>query len=128
MIEPEPTRDHTELMLQAFCQRHGRVKQTPEGRAVSVPANQMKISGADRGSRRPVIGRSAGGGVDRAGLRTSAAIVGLNPNRIDRHDAARDGRFDRIENRASRPASQVGDLRVAQHAQRYCSAGGTWRG
>lgn len=113
VIEPEPTRDHTELMLQGFGVTV-EVKQTPEGRAVSVQG-QPEISGrkivvpADPSSAAfPLVAALIVPGSD-----ITLVDVGLNPNRIGLVTTLLEmGASIEIENRRVEAGEQVGDLRV----------------
>ncbi|MGE0725296.1 MAG: 3-phosphoshikimate 1-carboxyvinyltransferase, partial [Alphaproteobacteria bacterium] len=113
VIEPEPTRDHTELMLRHFGAEIA-VEDTPEGRVVAL-TGQPEISG------RPVVvpgdPSSAAFPIAAALLVEGSAVtirnVGLNPLRagllqtLQEMDAA-----IAIENRRIEAGEPVGDLVV----------------
>jgi 3-phosphoshikimate 1-carboxyvinyltransferase len=113
VIEPEPTRDHTELMLRGFGATL-KVEQTKEGRAVSL-TGQPEILG------RKII---VPGDPSSAAFPIAAALivpgsnvllpnVGLNPHRIGLIDTLLEMGADiQIENRREEAGEPVGDLRV----------------
>jgi 3-phosphoshikimate 1-carboxyvinyltransferase len=117
VIEPEPTRDHTELMLKGFGATL-KVEQTPEGRAVSL-TGQPEIIG-----RRIVVP----GDPSSAAFPIAAALivpgsdihlpnVGLNPHRIGLIETLLEMGADiAIENRREEAGEPVGDLRVRHGA------------
>jgi 3-phosphoshikimate 1-carboxyvinyltransferase len=113
VIEPEPTRDHTELMLKGFGATL-KVEQTKEGRAVSL-TGQPEILG------RKII---VPGDPSSAAFPIAAALivpgsnillpnVGLNPHRIGLIDTLLEMGADiLIENKREEAGEPVGDLRV----------------
>lgn len=117
VIEPEPTRDHTELMLRGFGATL-KVEQTREGRAVSL-TGQPEIAG-----RRIVVP----GDPSSAAFPIAAALivpgseillpnVGLNPHRIGLIETLLEMGADiAIENRREEAGEPVGDLRVRHGA------------
>ena len=113
VIEPEPTRDHTELMLQGFGVDI-EVKQTPEGRAVSLQG-QPDIVGrkivvpADPSSAAfPMVAALIVPGSD-----ITLENVGLNPRRIGLIATLIEmGAVIDIENERIEAGEKVGDLRV----------------
>jgi 3-phosphoshikimate 1-carboxyvinyltransferase len=117
VIEPEPTRDHTELMLKGFGVSLS-VEQTPDGRAVSL-TGQPEIFG-----RKIVVP----GDPSSAAFPMAAALivpgsdirlpnVGLNPHRIGLIETLLEMGADiAIENRREEAGEPVGDLRVRHGA------------
>jgi 3-phosphoshikimate 1-carboxyvinyltransferase len=113
VIEPEPTRDHTELMLKGFGATL-TVEQTKEGRAVSL-TGQPEITG-----RKIVVP----GDPSSAAFLIAAALVvpgseltienvGLNPHRVGLIETLLDMGADiKIENERVEAGERVGDLRV----------------
>ena len=113
VIEPEPTRDHTELMLKGFGAQLV-VEQTKEGRAVSL-TGQPEITG-----RKIVVP----GDPSSAAFPIAAALVvpgseltienvGLNPHRIGLIETLLEMGADiTIENARVEAGEKVGDLRV----------------
>ena len=82
VIEPEPTRDHTERMLRAFgVDGGGRPRPTRAG-AIRLAGGQTLTGTACGGAGRSVLGRlPAGGGPDRPGSEVTVEGVMLNPLR-----------------------------------------------
>ena len=117
VIEPEPTRDHTELMLQGFGVAV-EVKQTPEGRAVSIQG-QPEITGrkivvpADPSSAAfPMVAALIVPGSD-----ITLDNVGLNPHRIGLITTLLEmGASISIENERIEAGEKVGDLRIKHSA------------
>ena len=119
VIEPEPTRDHTELMLKGFGATLV-VEQTKEGRAVSL-TGQPEITG-----RKIVVP----GDPSSAAFPIAAALVvqgseltienvGLNPHRIGLIETLLEMGADiKIENERVEAGERVGDLRVKHGALR----------
>jgi 3-phosphoshikimate 1-carboxyvinyltransferase len=119
VIEPERTRDHTELMLKGFGATL-KVEETPEGRAVSL-TGQPEIMG------RKII---VPGDPSSAAFPMAAALIvpgsdirlpniGLNPHRIGLIDTLLEMGADiAIENRREEAGEPVGDLRVRHSALR----------
>ena len=119
VIEPEPTRDHTELMLKGFGATL-TVEQTKEGRAVSL-TGQPEILG-----RKIVVP----GDPSSAAFPLAAALIvpgsdillpniGLNPHRIGLVETLLEMGADiTIENRREEAGEPVGDLRVRHGALR----------
>lgn len=117
VIEPEPTRDHTELMLKGFGATL-KVEQTSEGRAVSL-TGQPEIFG-----RRIIVP----GDPSSAAFPLAAALivpgsdirlpnVGLNPHRTGLIETLLEmGAYIAIENRREEAGEPVGDLRVRHGA------------
>jgi 3-phosphoshikimate 1-carboxyvinyltransferase len=117
VIEPEPTRDHTELMLKGFGATV-KVEQGPQGRAVSL-AGQPEIFG-----RKIVVP----GDPSSAAFPLAAALivpgsdirlpnVGLNPHRIGFIETLLEMGADiAIDNRREQAGEPVGDLRVRHGA------------
>jgi 3-phosphoshikimate 1-carboxyvinyltransferase len=113
VIEPEPTRDHTELMLRGFGATL-KVEQVKEGRAVSL-TGQPEITG-----RKIVVP----GDPSSAAFPIAAALIvpgsnvlvpniGLNPHRIGLIDTLLEMGADiTIENARVEAGEKVGDLRV----------------
>jgi 3-phosphoshikimate 1-carboxyvinyltransferase len=117
VIEPEPTRDHTELMLKGFGAVL-KVERTKEGRAVSL-TGQPEIFG------RKII---VPGDPSSAAFPLAAALIvpgsdirlpniGLNPHRIGLIETLLEmGANIAIENRREEAGEPVGDLRVRHGA------------
>jgi 3-phosphoshikimate 1-carboxyvinyltransferase len=117
VIEPEPTRDHTELMLKGFGATL-KDEQTTEGRAVSL-TGQPEIFG-----RKIVVP----GDPSSAAFPLAAALIvpgsdirlpniGLNPHRIGLIETLLEMGADiAIENRREEAGEPVGDLRVRHGA------------
>jgi 3-phosphoshikimate 1-carboxyvinyltransferase len=117
VIEPEPTRDHTELLLKGFGATL-KVEQTLEGRAVSL-TGQPEIFG-----RKIVVP----GDPSSAAFPLAAALIvpgsdvrlpniGLNPHRIGLIETLLEMGADiAIENRREEAGEPVGDLRVRHGA------------
>jgi 3-phosphoshikimate 1-carboxyvinyltransferase len=117
VIEPEPTRDHTELMLEGFGATL-KVEQTKEGRAVSL-TGQPEIHG-----RKIVVP----GDPSSAAFPLAAALIvpgsdltienlGLNPHRIGLIETLLEMGADiAIENERVEAGERVGDLRVRHGA------------
>jgi len=117
VIEPKPTRDHTELMLKGFGATLN-VEQTPEGRAVSL-TGQPEIFG-----RKIVVP----GDPSSAAFPMAAALIvpgsdirlpniGLNSHRIGLIETLLEMGADiAIENRREEAGEPVGDLRVRHGA------------
>jgi 3-phosphoshikimate 1-carboxyvinyltransferase len=113
VVEPEPTRDHTELMLKGFGATL-MVEQTREGRAVSL-TGQPEIIG-----RKIVVP----GDPSSAAFPIAAALVvpgseltienvGLNPHRIGLIETLLEMGADiKIENERVEAGERVGDLHV----------------
>jgi 3-phosphoshikimate 1-carboxyvinyltransferase len=113
VIEPEPTRDHTELMLKGFGATL-EVEQTKEGRAVSL-TGQPELTG-----RKIVVP----GDPSSAAFPIAAALVvpgseltienvGLNPHRIGLIETLLEMGADiAIENERVEAGERVGDLKV----------------
>lgn len=113
VIEPEPTRDHTELMLRHFGVEV-RVSETPEGRAVSV-AGQPEISG--RAVDVPADPSSAAFPLVAALLLPGSEValkgVGMNPHRIGLIETLREmGAAIDVANRRTEAGEPVADLAV----------------
>ena len=117
VIEPEPTRDHTELMLQGFGVAV-EVTQTPAGRAVSIQG-QPEIAGrkivvpADPSSAAfPMVAALIVPGSD-----ITLENVGLNPHRIGLIATLQEmGGSIEIGNRRIEAGETVGDLRIRHSA------------
>jgi 3-phosphoshikimate 1-carboxyvinyltransferase len=113
VIEPEPTRDHTELMLRGFGAQLA-VEQTKEGRAVSL-TGQPEITG------RKIL---VPGDPSSAAFPIAAALVvpgselvienvGLNPHRIGLVETLLEMGADiEIERERVEAGERVGDLKV----------------
>ncbi len=113
VIEPEPTRDHTELMLRHFGV-DVNVSETPEGRAVSV-AGQPEISG--RAVDVPADPSSAAFPLVAALLLPGSEValkgVGMNPHRIGLIETLREmGAAIDVANRRTEAGEPVADLAV----------------
>lgn len=113
VIEPEPTRDHTELMLRHFGVEVV-VEPSPEGDRVSV-TGQPEITG--RTVRVPGDPSSAAFPIVAAlvvpGSEVTVRDVGLNPRRTGLIDTLLEMGADiAIENRRLEAGEPVGDLRV----------------
>ncbi|WP_374654388.1 3-phosphoshikimate 1-carboxyvinyltransferase [Dongia sp.] len=117
VIEPEATRDHTELMLRGFGVEV-KVEETPEGRASSI-VGQMELKG-----RRIVVPgdpSSAAFPIVAALILPGSEIlienVGLNPHRIGLIDTLLEmGASIEVLNARIEAGEKVGDLRV-KHSQ-----------
>jgi 3-phosphoshikimate 1-carboxyvinyltransferase len=117
VIEPEPTRDHTELMLKGFGATLS-VEQTKEGRAVSL-TGQPELTG-----RHVVVP----GDPSSAAFPMAAALIvpgsditienlGLNPHRIGLIETLLEmGASIAIENERVEAGERVGDVRVRHGA------------
>ncbi len=113
VIEPEPTRDHTELMLRHYGATV-RVEQLPEGRAVTVEG-QPEITG--RAVRVPADPSSAAFPIVAALIRPGSRVVlpgvGLNPHRIGLIDTLREMGADiAVANARTEAGEPVADLTV----------------
>lgn len=113
VIEPEPTRDHTELMLRHYGATV-RVEQLPEGRAVTVEG-QPEITG--RAVRVPADPSSAAFPIVAALIRPGSRVVlpgvGLNPHRIGLIDTLREMGADiAVANARIEAGEPVADLTV----------------
>jgi 3-phosphoshikimate 1-carboxyvinyltransferase len=113
VIEPEPTRDHTELMLRYFGV-DVRVAQTPQGRAATV-IGQPEIEG--REIRVPADPSSAAFPMVAALIRPGSDIrlenVGINPHRIGLIETLIEMGADiAFENRREQAGEPIADLRV----------------
>lgn len=113
VIEPEPTRDHTELMLKHYGATV-RVEQLPEGRAVTI-VGQPEISG--RAVRVPADPSSAAFPVVAALIRPGSEIslggIGMNPHRIGLFETLKEmGAEIVVENERAEAGEPVADLRV----------------
>ena len=92
VIEPEPTRDHTELMLRHFG-AEVRVANAAEGRVVTIGRRARADGPAHRGAGRSLLRRlSPGRRPDPAGLRHPAdRRRAQSPSHRPDRDPARDG-------------------------------------
>jgi 3-phosphoshikimate 1-carboxyvinyltransferase len=113
VIEPEPTRDHTELMLRHFGATL-RVEQVAEGRAVTI-VGQPELAG--RAIRVPGDPSSAAfplvAALIRPGSRLRLAGIGMNPHRIGLIETLREMGADiAIENARDAAGEPVADLVV----------------
>jgi len=113
VIEPEPTRDHTELMLKGFgAELH--VEQTKEGRAVSltgqpeITGRKIVVPGDPSSAAFPIAAALIVPGSD-----LTIENVGLNPHRIGLIATLLEMGADiAIENERVEAGERVGDLRV----------------
>jgi 3-phosphoshikimate 1-carboxyvinyltransferase len=113
VIEPEPTRDHTELMLRYFGV-DVRVAQTAQGRAATV-IGQPEIEGRD--IRVPADPSSAAFPMVAALIRPGSDIrlenVGINPHRIGLIETLIEMGADiSLENRREQAGEPIADIRV----------------
>lgn len=113
VIEPEPTRDHTELMLRHYGATV-RVETLPEGRAVTV-TGQPELAG--RALRVPADPSSAAFPLVAALIRPGSEVrlmgVGMNPHRIGLIETLREMGADiAIANARSEAGEPVADLTV----------------
>jgi 3-phosphoshikimate 1-carboxyvinyltransferase len=113
VIEPEPTRDHTELMLRHFGVTV-RVEATPEGRRSTV-VGQPEIAG--RQIRVPADPSSAAFPIVAAALLPGSDVslthLGINPHRIGLIETLRDMGADiTLDNRREEAGEPVADVRV----------------
>lgn len=113
VIEPEPTRDHTELMLRGFGAEI-RVEQTPDGRAVSLVGQpelvgrRIIVPGDPSSAAFPLVAALILPGSD-----VTLTNIGLNPHRIGLIDTLLEMGADiEILNRRAEAGEPVGDLRV----------------
>jgi 3-phosphoshikimate 1-carboxyvinyltransferase len=114
VIEPEPTRDHTELMLCHFGATV-RVEQLPEGRAVTI-LGQPEITG--RPVRVPADPSSAAFPIVAALIRPGSRVllpgIGMNPHRIGLIDTLREMGADiAVANARTEAGEPVADLTVS---------------
>jgi 3-phosphoshikimate 1-carboxyvinyltransferase len=113
VIEPEPTRDHTELMLRHFGATL-EIESAPEGRVTSL-VGQPELAGravavpADPSSAAfPLVAALVCPGSD-----VTLADVGLNPHRIGLIETLLEmGASIEIANRREAGGEPIGDLRV----------------
>lgn len=117
VIEPEPTRDHTELMLKGFGVTLS-VEQTPEGRAVSLTGQpeifgcKIVVPGDPSSAAFPLAAALIVPGSD-----ILLPNIGLNPHRIGLIETLLEMGADiAIENRREEAGEPVGDLRVRHGA------------
>jgi 3-phosphoshikimate 1-carboxyvinyltransferase len=113
VIEPEPTRDHTELMLRHYGATL-RVEQVAEGRAVTI-VGQPELAG--RAIRVPGDPSSAAfplvAALIRPGSRLRLAGIGMNPHRIGLIETLREMGADiALENARDAAGEPVADLVV----------------
>jgi 3-phosphoshikimate 1-carboxyvinyltransferase len=113
VIEPEPTRDHTELMLRGFG-ADVRVEQTPNGRAVSLigqpelTGRKIIVPGDPSSAAFPMVAALILPGSD-----VILTNIGLNPHRIGLIETLLEMGADiEILNRREEAGEPVGDLRV----------------
>ncbi len=113
VIEPEPTRDHTELMLRGFGAEIS-VEQTPVGRAVSLKGQpeltgrKIVVPGDPSSAAFPMVAALILPGSD-----VTLPNVGLNPHRIGLIETLLEMGADiQILNRREAAGEPVGDLRV----------------
>jgi len=113
VIEPEPTRDHTELMLRGFgAELH--VEQTKEGRVVSltglpeITGRKIVVPGDPSSAAFPIAAALIVPGSD-----LTIENVGLNPHRIGLIATLLEMGADiTVENERVEAGERVGDLRV----------------
>jgi 3-phosphoshikimate 1-carboxyvinyltransferase len=117
VIEPEPTRDHTELMLKGFGAKLD-VVQTKEGRAVSlqgqpeITGRKIVVPGDPSSAAFPIAAALIVPGSD-----LTIENVGLNPHRIGLIETLLEMGADiMIENERVEAGERVGDLRVRHGA------------
>ncbi|MDY0881753.1 3-phosphoshikimate 1-carboxyvinyltransferase [Dongia soli] len=113
VIEPEPTRDHTELMLRGFGAEL-TVEQTPEGRAVSLrgqpelTGRKIVVPGDPSSAAFPLVAALILPGSD-----VTLPNIGLNPHRIGLIETLLEMGADiQILDRREVAGEPVGDLRV----------------
>jgi 3-phosphoshikimate 1-carboxyvinyltransferase len=113
VIEPEPTRDHTELMLRHFG-AEVRVEESPEGRVVTIvgepelAGRRIEVPGDPSSAAFPLVAALILPGSD---IRLEG--VGLNPHRTGLIETLREmGAAIEIENPRLQAGEPVGDLRV----------------
>jgi 3-phosphoshikimate 1-carboxyvinyltransferase len=114
VIEPEATRDHTELMLRHFGARL-TIERDPEGTRVTTLQGQPELAGCR--IRVPADPSSAAFIAVAALLRPGSQVVlegvGLNPHRIGLYDSLREmGAEIVIKNAREEAGEPVGDLAV----------------
>jgi 3-phosphoshikimate 1-carboxyvinyltransferase len=117
VIEPEPTRDHTELMLKGFGATL-TVEQIPEGRAVSltgqpeITGRHIVVPGDPSSAAFPLVAALIVPGSD-----LTIENLGLNPHRIGLIETLLEmGASITIENERVEAGERVGDLRVRHGA------------
>ena len=117
VIEPEPTRDHTELMLKGFGATL-KVEQTKDGRAVSLTGQpeifgrKIMVPGDPSSAAFPLAAALIVPGSD-----IRLPNVGLNPHRIGLIETLLEMGADiAIENPREEAGEPVGDLRVRHGA------------
>ncbi|MCI0429525.1 MAG: 3-phosphoshikimate 1-carboxyvinyltransferase [Rhodospirillales bacterium] len=114
VIEPEATRDHTELMLRHFG-ANLTVERGRDGARVTALAGQPELTG--RVIRVPADPSSAAfpavAALIRPGSEVTLVAVGLNPHRIGLYDTLREmGAEIAILDRREEGGEPVGDLRI----------------
>jgi len=118
VIEPEPTRDHTERMLRHFGAKL-EIGKDRDGARVTVLAGQPELVGQTLSI--PGDPSSAAFPAVAALIRPGSEIVlegvGLNPHRTGLYDTLREmGASLSIDNRREEAGEPVGDIRVAASA------------
>ena len=118
VIEPEPTRDHTELMLRHFGARLA-VARDSEGARITTLQGQPELAGCR--IRVPADPSSAAflavAALLRPGSRLVLEGVGLNPHRIGLYESLREMGADiAIDNAREEAGEPVGDLVVRASA------------
>ena len=128
VIEPEPTRDHTELMLKGFGATLN-VEQTTEGRAVSLTGQpeifgrKIVVPGDPSSAAFPLVAALIVPGSD-----VRLPNVGLNPHRIGLIETLLEMGADiAIENAREEAGEPVGDLRVRHGALKGVDGAGRAR-
>ncbi|MBL8707572.1 MAG: 3-phosphoshikimate 1-carboxyvinyltransferase [Rhodospirillaceae bacterium] len=113
VIEPEHTRDHTELMLKGFGV-DVRVEETPEGRASSIvgqpelKGRKIIVPGDPSSAAFPIVAA-----LILPGSQIVIENVGLNPHRIGLIETLLEmGASIEIENARVEAGEKVGDLKV----------------
>lgn len=114
VVEPEPTRDHTELMLRHFGARL-TIEREPDGARATLLEGQPELSG--RPIRVPADPSSAAFPVVAALIRPGSQLhlegVGLNPHRIGLYETLREmGAEISVMNTREEAGEPVGDLAV----------------
>ena len=114
VIEPEPTRDHSELMLRHFGARltvergEGGARITTLEGQPELTGRTIRVPGDPSSAAFPVVAA-----LIRPGSEVTLAGVGLNPHRTGLHDSLRDMGADiQILNAREEAGEPVGDLQV----------------
>ncbi len=122
VVEPEPTRDHTELMLRHFG-AEVRVEPGPDGRVVTLrgepelAGRRIEVPGDPSSAAFPLVAA-----LIRPGSEVLLTGVGLNPHRIGLIETLREmGAAIEILNPRRQAGEPVGDIRAKAGALRGVS-------